>query len=224
MSEVEAQSVGLAPANPAAGRERRGGDAAPDGPGGWRCGFARCLRRRGVSTGLAPMRARGPRRSGRRARVPFADPSAPRRSRGPALRRRPTRVAHLAAGLGVERVLPQDQLDPVVRLAEGKHVGLGGRRVVADELLLPALDGAPGAGLLDVDGRSGRSGRGAAFPDRPVSAPAGSAPPGIASLLLQRPLESGEIHLHPALARNDLGEIDGEPERVVQLEGLFARR
>ena len=52
-------------------------------------------------------------------------------------------VAHLPARFGVERIFLQQQLDPGALLAEREHVGIGRGGVVADELLLPALDGAP---------------------------------------------------------------------------------
>src|ERR1041384_4987 len=48
---------------------------------------------------------------------------------------------------------------------------------------------------------------------RPPPPPRGSA---ARPLLLQRPLESGRVHRHPALSGDELGEVHRKPERVVE--------
>src|SRR5712692_12004914 len=49
-----------------------------------------------------------------------------------------SRVAHLATGLSVKRILLEHDVDPVLDLAELEHAGLSLRRVVTDPAL-PAL-------------------------------------------------------------------------------------
>jgi hypothetical protein len=126
----------------------------------------------------------------------------------PSLAPHPADVAHLPARLGVERVLPQQQLDPRTLLSEREHVGVGLGGLVADELLLSALHRPPLARPGDVDGGTG--------------ALAAARRAGAAPLLLQRALEAGEVHVHAPLAGDDLGQVDGKPEGVVQLERVVA--
>src|SRR5207249_107314 len=125
----------------------------------------------------------------------------------------PPRVAHLSARLGVERILLQHHLDHVARLPEAEHIGLGLRGIVADPLLLgPGLHGAPFAAALHVDGDLPRV-RYLAPLQRLVRA---------GTLLAQLPFEPGDVHRLATLAGDQLRQIDGKAERVVQLERLRA--
>ena len=123
-----------------------------------------------------------------------------------------TDIADLATGLDVERVLVEHDLDPWPLLTEREDVGvrLGAR--IADELLLSPFDGAPLARLCDVDGGAGTF---------RATVPVVRASRERLPLLFQLPLEPLEIHLHPALARDDLGQVDGKSEGVIELERLF---
>src|SRR6266550_1663823 len=125
----------------------------------------------------------------------------------------PSRVADLPARLGVERILLQHHLHHVARLPEAEHIGLGLRGIVADPLLLgPGLHGAPLAAALHVDRN---------LPRVPSPAPLQRLERA-GALLAQLPLEPGDVHRLTALAGDQLRQIDGKAERVVQLERLRA--
>src|SRR5207244_13467037 len=92
-------------------------------------------------------------------------------------------------------------------------IGLGLRGIVADPLLLgPGLHGAPLAAALHVDGALSRV-RYLAPLQRLERA---------GTLLAQLPLEPGDVHRLATLAGDQLRQIDGKAERVVQLERLRA--
>ena len=106
----------------------------------------------------------------------------------------------------------EHDLDPWPLLTEGEHIGVRLGERIADELLLSSFDGAPLAGLCDVHGGAGTI--------RATGA-GGSRVTRALALLFQLPLEPLDIHLHSALARDDLRQVDGKPEGVVELERLF---
>jgi hypothetical protein len=112
-----------------------------------------------------------------------------------------TGIADLAAGLGVERVLLQYQLERVSRLAECEDVGVHAGPLVPDPLLAatglhfhPFPSPWPG---LDHGSRT-------ASPTRAVT------------LRGQRALELLSVNLLASLRRNELCEIEREPIGVVQ--------
>ena len=129
----------------------------------------------------------------------------------PALASERADVTHLPAGLGVEGVLLQHQLDPWTLLAEGQHVGVGLGGVVPDEALLAPLDAAPGAGLGRVHRRSDAG--------PPPGGTGVAAPP---PLRVEGALEPGQIDLDPPLTGDDLGQVDRKAKSVVQTERLLA--
>ena len=125
--------------------------------------------------------------------------------------RDPAGIGVLAAGLGVERGLVQDDLDHRARprrrhgLAvhhDAAHLGRGAQLAVAGELGRPeraelAVDlHRLGAGLLGLRVRLG-----------PVL------------LLLHQPAEAVGVHPQALLGGHLQGQVDREPVRVVQLEG-----
>ena len=128
----------------------------------------------------------------------------------PALAAEMAGVAHLPARLDVERVLAQQQLDAIPRLPESEHFGVRLVHGVPDEFLLPLLHVLPFTRLVRQDRRP--SAGDLRQPHRARPAP----------LRLERLLEPGEIHRRPRLVGDDLGQVDREAERVVELERLVA--
>src|SRR6185437_7518804 len=133
---------------------------------------------------------------------------------GPVLGSQATGVADLPARLDIEWVLLQEQLDARSLLPESEDIGIGFGGLIADELLFATLDAPPLPGFRPVNRRS-PAWRNLGSGSRGDSSIARALP-----LLLQRLLEPGQINVHAPLSRDDLGEVDGETERVVELEGV----
>src|SRR5690349_9050430 len=123
-------------------------------------------------------------------------------------------VTYLAARLDIEWVFPEQQLETVVGLAEGEHVGIRLGSLIPHELLLPPLYVAPFTGTGQVD-----CGGPAASNASPCSR-GRSCIAGALTLLVELPLKSGEVDFHAPLSRNDLGQVDGKAKGVIESEGL----
>ncbi len=65
---------------------------------------------------------------------------------------RPSGVADLPAGFGVERSFLQHELHVLALLTEGEDIGLSFGRLVADEVLLALLEHSPTSTLPNVSG------------------------------------------------------------------------
>ena len=119
-------------------------------------------------------------------------------------------VAHLAARLGVERILLEHHLDHALLLAARQHVGHGAGRLVPDPFLLRlGLDRDPlplAASRLDQ--------RAADLEARLLRA---------ATLLGERAVEPLRVHSLAALGGDELRQVQREAVGVVQLERLVPR-
>jgi hypothetical protein len=118
-------------------------------------------------------------------------------------------IADLSTGLHVERILPQQYLDPAAVLAEGEQLGLHVVRLVPHELLAIRPQLTPLARSIHMHSRA------SALLGRPGVARA-------LALFVQRRLEPGNVDRGSPLFRDEHREIEGESESIVELEDLFA--
>ena len=122
-----------------------------------------------------------------------------------------THVGDLSARLGVERRLLQHHRHlPVLKRLDGGHERLDLDLVVAHERALggATVGSAPGREIAQFVGPDGQLAR------LPVLLRH-------LALTAERPLEARDLHAIAALDRHELGEIDRETERVVELEGVL---
>src|SRR5579859_5435181 len=120
-----------------------------------------------------------------------------------------TGVTYLATGLGVERVLLENDLELITCLPERDGLGFGFGRFVTDPFLL--------AFRFQLDPLAASAPPFAALRRRLSRRPA--APP----LLSERALKSLDVYRMPVLGRDHLREVERETVRVIELERILAR-
>ncbi len=122
-------------------------------------------------------------------------------------------IGHLSARFGVERCLAQEERDAVfVQAPNGSHLRLDLDGVVADERDFARLHAA---GELPL----GQVAKNVRLHTHLLRLAFVLRPP---ALRVQRRLEARDVHDVAALTRHELGEVDGESERVVEAERVFA--